>query len=648
MGNSFRDAWNVAIGKIGEKISGRVKSPKLHEHPQDIFDAETDSIVAFEEPQKDDLTFAEIMQQSGVEAVNFNTSKTLNIEYCPDIVRESVASDSPPGQSKPAGGTKVKVFPARKIPLSPKKSHTQVVIQTASRILPNSLTPKLEQPRKIEPSISASTLKALQPDYKITVEGRVTPNPCLIDIAETKKLIVILDAPEQIVSVPTDNEREINIGLDFGTSSVKVVVGDEEIETAFAVPFFAGNGLDSYLLPSRVWLGEGGYSLVDGGQVYRNLKLRLMGNSCGKESFTLSVAFIALVIRHVKGWLFCEHADIYKNTHILWKLTLGLPAESYDKSHLVELYKKIAGAAWWLTLGNEHIIPKSKVDSVCAEVYEKSLSEIHFPKELEDVEFDVVPELAAQIFGFLTSTRFDARAKNYYMMVDVGAGTIDSTVFHAIRDKGKFSFNYFANFVELNGVANLHAARVGWIRSKTKDGEEFNVLQKHLDAMDTSTDYMGAVPEDLNGYFDGVKFTFNQPVKSPDYGFYKDRVREQVLNKTLRKATTLFPYRDIKDMPLFVCGGGSRMSFYKKLEDDLLSHPNASWFSFKPQILEVPDILNAPGVAKEDFDRLSVAFGLSFVRVGRCVPPSSNSTSFTVRPSKGCPGCGSRTICYCR
>ena len=89
------------------------------------------------------------------------------------------------------------------------------------------------------------------------------------------------------------------------------------------------------------------------------------------------------------------------------------------------------------------------------------------------------------------------------------------------------------------------------------------------------------------------------------------------------------------------------MKFYKKIEEELLSHPNATWFAFRPRKLEVPAILEAPGMMRGDYDRLSVAFGLSFVRVGNIVrqvtpPPLPDP------PSKGCPGCGAIYGCYCR
>lgn len=50
----------------------------------------------------------------------------------------------------------------------------------------------------------------------------------------------------QCSGVRRDDEREIVIGLDFGTSSVKVVIGDYALSQSFAVPFVSGSGLTRY------------------------------------------------------------------------------------------------------------------------------------------------------------------------------------------------------------------------------------------------------------------------------------------------------------------------------------------------------------------------------------------------------------------
>lgn len=70
---------------------------------------------------------------------------------------------------------------------------------------------------------------------------------------------------------------------------------------------------------------------------------------------------------------------------------------------------------------------------------------------------------------------------------------------------------------------------------------------------------------------------------------------------------------------MFLCGGGSRSSFYAKLKDDLQSAPGYSWFGVSPKSLQRPQGLVAPGLPAADYDRLAVAYGLSQLKLERLV-----------------------------
>ena len=68
---------------------------------------------------------------------------------------------------------------------------------------------------------------------------------------------------------------------------------------------------------------------------------------------------------------------------------------------------------------------------------------------------------------------------------------------------------------------------------------------------------------------------------------------------------------------MFVCGGGSRMHFYKKLTDGIGQTYGARWLKPEHWALTIPSDLDCPGVAVDDYDRLSVAYGLSRMDLGR-------------------------------
>ena len=489
--------------------------------------------------------------------------------------------------------------------------------------------------------------------YELNVTEPVVPNVTLVSVPNSPKLIDISLMSSLQVDGKKSDEREVNIGLDFGTSSIKVVIGDSVIGKAFAVPFFETAGLDQYLLPSRVWYDseKKRYTITNEGHAVRNLKLNLIKPTCSVDEFSHAAALLALVIMHARAWLLSEHRDIYQRTKILWKLTVGFPAQGYDNEKLIKKFQKLAAASWQLSLRDDKEPPKEVVEKTCKKALFSESSDPHeiFKDDTVDVEIDIVPELSAQIYGFLTSEKFDRRARNIFMIVDVGAGTIDSSIFRVREGKAKsLSFDFFANSVEFNGVVNLHKYRISWLRHIFNNENRWSDLVNALESMDGPTDYLRNVPETINGYFKGLNFSFLIDKKSPDERFFKEKLLKQVLEETLKRAVDVNQEPSVlTGMPVFICGGGSRMQYYQNLQSKLISHPNASWFKFKPRKLEVPDILSAPGVIKDDFDRLSVAFGLSFIRVGEIVRAVKAPPLKVTGPKRVCPGCGSHTTCYC-
>ena len=83
---------------------------------------------------------------------------------------------------------------------------------------------------------------------------------------------------------------------------------------------------------------------------------------------------------------------------------------------------------------------------------------------------------------------------------------------------------------------------------------------------------------------------------------------------------------------MFLCGGGSRGKFYAGLEKLVQSPHGFPWLSVQPWQLGFPKDLIADGVSPEDFDRLSVAYGLSKLEVGK-VTKAMPSPKVSMPPS---------------
>ena len=406
--------------------------------------------------------------------------------------------------------------------------------------------------------------------------------------------------------------RELIIGLDFGTSCAKVVITDREMQHAYAVPMVNATGVNAYLLPARLNEVDGVYTLADKGVAHTDLKLALMASPTDDVLCARVCAYLALVIRSARAWLFSRHKSQYLRADILWSLALGQPADQATSSESKELFESIAKVAWILA-GQSGPAGVQKSLDLWRTRQESSVD--------DELEVLVMPELAAQIHGFVSSSNFDKRSSNIFLMVDVGAGTVDASTFHVKKDaSGTTSFGFFTSSVEAYGAANMHRNRVAWWQPKLFAHENGRSLAEELESIRLPTEYRGRFPDFYTGYFKGVSATLLGGALTPDDEFF-NKVRNQVVGQVLVKAwkNDLLSKQAIEGIPLFLCGGGSRHVFYRQLLESLKRTQGASWLKAEYRELTLPAGLIAPGLNRSDYDRLSVAYGLSQLTPGKIV-----------------------------
>lgn len=452
---------------------------------------------------------------------------------------------------------------------------------------------------------------------------RVSPNVQLkVGLDQSNRISLLhakflLEYKTQCCHGQFNDEREVVLGLDFGTSSTKVVIGDSALGQAFAVPFTNESGINRYLLPCRIYESRCSFGLEGGSQVYRDLKLSLIAQPTHLTRQIRVVSFLAYVIRYARAWLLSEHADKYRNTLIYWRLRIGLPAAQHLDNELSHIFETIGKAAWLASVTPGNII-HSDIDAMLLRC--KKLMEGN------DIEVQVVPEIAAQIYGFVNSRQFNSDDKNLYLMVDVGAGSVDSSLFQVKKARGgRWDFEFFTSVVEPHGVMNLHRYRVDWWKSALQKNGINGKLSASLDQLKFATDREFAIPESYLHYFEGVEAIFHGSELTPDRRFY-GKIDGQVRAKTYWQTwrNNLLTQNDLKGIPAFYCGGGMRMPFYSSLQQALRSCPNMTWLSAHPHRIELPSNLDAPGVLREDYDRLTVAYGLSFLEVGKVIKAIPN------------------------
>lgn len=416
--------------------------------------------------------------------------------------------------------------------------------------------------------------------------------------------------------------RELVMGLDFGTSSTKVVLADQSLNVGYAVPLVEAVGVNSYLLPSAMIQTEDGFYVLSGqGNRHADLKLAMLENIADETACARVCAFLALVIRSARAWLYETKSDQYLRAEILWTLALGQPANPHESEWCQAHFEKMGKVAWALA---------SETGPIRVDLAQRTWSHREQLDLGDELEVRAMAELSAQIHGFVSSSHFDVRQPNIYLMVDVGAGTVDASLFRVRKVAGgAVSFALFTHSVEFLGAANFNRYRVGWWQSQlgnaahnlsSQDARRAKLalaVKEGLERLKLPTEYRGRYPDEYSSYVKGVEVHYQGGARSPDEAYFS-KVLQQVSGQVLYGAwkQNLLSQDAVSNMPFFLCGGGARHAFYATLKTEVQKTPNCSWLRAKPRELALPANMVAPGLPVADYDRLSVAYGLSQLNLG--------------------------------
>lgn len=419
-----------------------------------------------------------------------------------------------------------------------------------------------------------------------------------------------------------DDGRELALGLDFGTSSMKAVIGDKALDIAFAVPFKDITGISGFLLPSYIYQDGDSWSLLGGEYLFRNLKLDLIANLNSLDQKKRVVAFLAFVMRHSRAWMMEKYDAEYSNTDIYWSVRIGLPVANHLDTKLKNVFESLGRAAWILSFQPGNKFDDDQILLALNRSKNKSDTETR-PSWDEAEEVAVIPEIAAQIFGYVSSEGFDPQARNVFMLIDVGAGTVDTSIFRVTKNRGKVNFQFITSSVEPNGTMNLNHFRLQWWLDELTRYSLTRSVPNHLfesiKAALHITDSQVPLPNLVNEYVSPSVIEFTNPKFNPDEIFFLKQLSPQIRGKTFLDAwrNHSFSEADLKDMPTYLCGGGMKMPYYQKLSQSLeISDPNCTWLRMKTRKINIPKQLRVEGLPQADYDRLSVAYGLSLIDIG--------------------------------
>ena len=515
----------------------------------------------------------------------------------------------------PVGSERLRVResgnPSRPGP-GPARSNGEVKGRNA---LPKATTQPADRPSN---KSSAALPQELPP--RLVKKGQFRPHPLLDPKEEQSTVLPTLarSGHQRQMTTRPSNATDFVIGLDFGTSTTKVVLRDILRGLALPVRFrSAAGGIDEYLLPSALYRAGSSWSLTGGGTRIRDLKLRLLHAPGDEpvEEFNDCCAFLALVIRRSRAWLFSEHGKYYAKHQIEWRLNLGIAARSYEDERTVSRFRRLAWAA-----ANVAAQPAAEVAYDMVDRFRRrSKTVIENNVQTEGDEFqpeqvDVIPEISAQLQGFMRAVRWDWHNRPIMMLVDIGAGTVDAALFSVTALDSRSKLIFFSNRVEQNGVINLHRARIDWLESAARAGKAEEKVLDYLAAQRVPTDRLRPIPESVGEYVPG--YSIECTGLDADGIFLKKNYRLQVAGciQDARVGRGLTS-NDLARMPLLLCGGGSRMGYFSRIAE--IINATGGWtFNVERLSMPVPAELADFGMNANEFDRISVAYGLSQVGNG--------------------------------
>lgn len=423
----------------------------------------------------------------------------------------------------------------------------------------------------------------------------------------------LLPAPilPQRVSAP---EVDLTLGIDFGTSCTKVVIGDHGLlGQSYAVPIGNGNnGLERFLRVTQVQAED---------KIEANLKMRLMESPSSVDLQDLAVLYLAGVIRDSLSWFSAEKAGRYKGRTVAWSLNLGFAAKRIDDGPLAKAYTQISDLA--ARLGpSDHPLSLTSVRKLRAASEADSSLRI-----IPASRIALYPEIAAQLAGYINSPY---RAQGNLILIDVGAGTLDvsTAILHGNMNEDVFSFHVCE--VKPLGALKLLEARLSAIEQVAP-----GLVQKRLEDYQSGTVPIPESVPEITGRKRGNQASV-KAFEEASRDFAEDAMRLAIacafrfrrLQRDSHANASFDPWPG--QLRFFFTGGGSRLAFYRRLfvegpfEQELFRYTRwkeapedrrRDGQGLRREPLPAPvDLQGLPAELASDFDRLSVAHGLAYGR----------------------------------
>lgn len=420
-------------------------------------------------------------------------------------------------------------------------------------------------------------------------------------------------------AIPSSDDVDlfIDLGIDFGTGYTKVCFRDSDSnETSIATFDYGSVKLEQALISSKIAILEDDLILtgltsyewkISPWPVKVNIdfiKMRLAyldlprDNSQWPPSIdlldspttieNLSAYFLSRVIVRSRHWIQTHYPELFKNRKVGWILNVGAPVE-YWHGPAIDRFKYVLKLAWALSFSP--ISEKGKMLTL-PQLNECMKYTREWIKENPELDCFAKPEIAAAVWAHI---RAIGSQEGFFVFFDVGEGTTEGASFRFHRDRGENEIIFYSGFVRPLGVATLSQQLEDEL---DLDQSSIQKALKHWHLSDSDT---------------------SRILGSQRRKYFQQAVA-RVIVKGFKDYRVTCPYLwrgEINSiLPTFLGGGGSRLQFFKHgIESTYLDFGHDRSIPDLPPYqttnVPIPSDLELRGLSSADFNRFSVAYGLS-------------------------------------
>lgn len=280
---------------------------------------------------------------------------------------------------------------------------------------------------------------------------------------------------------------------------------------------------------------------------------------------------------------------------VKWTANFSVPEKFIERSAISASFHDVFKTAWLMAevfFDNPDFNDRESVFD-CYLTAKDLMPDLTRRLQQQEKDFDcfAYSEIGAEVASIILSRTTE---EGLYVFVDIGAGTLDASVFRFWRDGGETKRPPYAAEVFKNGAAQLE------IRASQKSAFSSGELKEIKEKFESLT------KSEREQYSNEIKslISASEEIKAETI-----KNLQEVFSQSYEKEPNIDRWKDLK---LILGGGGSKLKCYREAANQAFSLKGKSPKPPEVTILPKPDDFQMSGLPEAEFHRFAVAYGLSY------------------------------------